>query len=421
MAGVADLFTREFYRQCRDRLNDGGIMCSSLESYSLDGSSFRSILATFHEVFPNMMLWQTNQPDYLMIGSKGPIRIDVDVVAARLVNPRVAADLSRINISRVEELFGHVLLDGSAVAAFTAGAPIHTDDSAAVEYRSPRTFYTNKNLFLRTAVAMSNHLPCDVTPMTESGDPLARTRIVDFVRARGFANRGFIAEWASDLSTALQEYRSAAELNRNDRILRARMEFYLRLGRELIRDQEMASARRLLERLLKMDPHHPIVLVLLGKFALSDEDFPKATSHFRQALKTDPSNADALAHLADISVAAGQFDRAGQLYRRLLRSHPEHLAGLNGLAHILLRDQRALSADTDRVEQAVTLALLACRLTRNQDPRSLDTLSAAYAAAGRLDEARTMARRALDLADAGGNQSLSQRIQRRLKALGEVR
>jgi spermidine synthase len=420
MAGVADLFTKEFYLHCRERLNDGGVMCSFLESYSLDGSSFRSILRTFHEVFPNMLLWQTNQPDFLMIGSKGPIRIDADAVAARLANPSVAADLSRINIGRVEDLFGHVLLDGDAVAAFTAGAPIHTDDSASVEYRSPRTFYTNKDLFLPTAVALSNHLPCDLTPLTGGDDPRTCGRIVDFVRARGFANRGYVAEWKSDLTGALQEYQSAAGLNRRDRILQQRMDFYLGLGRRLIHNGEMAEARTLLERLLKMDQHHPIALVLLGKFTMSDQDFSKAASLFLKPLRTDPTNADALAHLADIRVAAGQFDRARQLYRRLLRSHPDHVAGLNGLARILLRDQRVGTPDADRVAQAVAMARLACRVTRNEDPRSLDTLSAACAAAGLVDEARTVAERALQRAQALNDQELSQKIEMRLRGLGEA-
>ncbi len=40
---------------------------------------------------------------------------------------------------------------------------------------------------------------------------------------------------------------------------------------------------------------------------------------------------------------------------------------------------------------------LACRVTHDEDPRSLDTLSAAYGAAGRMDEARTAARRASSL------------------------
>jgi len=55
------------------------------------------------------------------------------------------------------------------------------------------------------------------------------------------------------------------------------------------------------------------------------------------------------------------------------------------------------------------------------DPNALDTLAAGYAAAGRFDDAVRTASRALALANASGNDSLSNDIRRNLAKYREGR
>ncbi len=59
MAGVANLFSRDFYRLARERLADGGIMVQRLHGYSLFSRELRMIVATFRGVFPHTTLWRT--------------------------------------------------------------------------------------------------------------------------------------------------------------------------------------------------------------------------------------------------------------------------------------------------------------------------------------------------------------------------
>jgi two-component SAPR family response regulator len=57
--------------------------------------------------------------------------------------------------------------------------------------------------------------------------------------------------------------------------------------------------------------------------------------------------------------------------------------------------------------EAVRLAEQACRLTAYKQVRTLGTLAAAYAEAGRFPEAVEMAQRAVGLAKAAGNRQLA--------------
>jgi protein O-mannosyl-transferase len=112
---------------------------------------------------------------------------------------------------------------------------------------------------------------------------------------------------------------------------------------------------------------------------------------------TDPAVPNALAFAL---VQNGDDARAAAVLERAVTAHPDDLNLAHNLARLL-----ATSADV-RVrnsQRALRLALEVCDRTGNSDPRTLDTLAAAYAAAGRLDEARATAARAAERARALGD------------------
>jgi tetratricopeptide (TPR) repeat protein len=65
-------------------------------------------------------------------------------------------------------------------------------------------------------------------------------------------------------------------------------------------------------------------------------------------------------------------------------------------------------------QQALERALRACELTDQAIPEVVDTLAVAYAAAGKFDEARETALKAIRAAESAGNTSLAERIKNRL-------
>jgi len=138
--GVANLFTREFFSLGNERLRDDGVFVQWLQMYQLSTESLRSVLATFHEVFPHVLVFRvrgdTKGKDLILLGSRQALNLDH--VAKRISNPRVAADLARVGIKNVEDVRGWFITDETQLGPAVAGATINTDDNMHVETVAPR-------------------------------------------------------------------------------------------------------------------------------------------------------------------------------------------------------------------------------------------------------------------------------------------
>src|SRR5438067_12465009 len=97
---------------------------------------------------------------------------------------------------------------------------------------------------------------------------------------------------------------------------------------------------------------------------------------------------------------SGPGSRAAAEFNRALQLAPDRVNALNSFAWLLA------TASDDSVrdgKRAVQLAERANALAGNNDPTILHTLAAAYAEAGRFDEALQTARRARKLASRADN------------------
>ena len=138
--GVANLFTREFFTIGRDRLRDDGIFVQWVQIYQLSNESLKSVLATFHDVFPHLAVFRiagsAKGKDLILIGSREPIRLDL--INDRIKEPQVAADLRRVRLNSSTDVMDWFVCDESKLTAALAGAVINTDDNMQVETVAPR-------------------------------------------------------------------------------------------------------------------------------------------------------------------------------------------------------------------------------------------------------------------------------------------
>src|SRR5688500_876312 len=128
MAGIASLFTREFFEGARDRLTPGGVLCQWAHTYDISRDDLRSIVATLLSVFPHGTMWLVGDADVLLLGSTEPLDARIAGMADAMTRPGVADDLASVGVTGPFSLTTLFVAQGEALNAWANGAPLQTDD-----------------------------------------------------------------------------------------------------------------------------------------------------------------------------------------------------------------------------------------------------------------------------------------------------
>jgi spermidine synthase len=140
-AGVASLYTREFYQAAGERLAPGGIFAQWVQTYSIDAQTARTIYATVASVFPHVQTWTTNPGDVVLIASREPIAMDVDTIRRRIgQEPFRTATHVAWRVETAEGVLAHFVAAENVAAAFARGArELNTDDRPVIEFAFARS------------------------------------------------------------------------------------------------------------------------------------------------------------------------------------------------------------------------------------------------------------------------------------------
>ena len=140
--------------------------------------------------------------------------------------------------------------------------------------------------------------------------------------------------------------------------------------------------------------------------------YQDALACLQSAVALMPADPDLRANLGMCQAALGRRAPAMANFREALKLGSDSVTLINNLAWLLATE----TDDTARNgAEAITLAQRACTLTQYRQPSLLDTLSAAYAQAGRFDDAVETAEKARALWSAAGDQSMAQADESLLK------
>ena len=135
-AGVAALYSREFYTLARTRLKAGGYLSQWLPAYQVPPETSLAMVRAFIDVFPQSVLLSGTQAELLLIGTTaGAIEVDPDRLSRALAGaPKVLADLRRIDLGTVKEIVGTFVGSANTLARATRESPAVTDDRPLQEY-----------------------------------------------------------------------------------------------------------------------------------------------------------------------------------------------------------------------------------------------------------------------------------------------
>jgi tetratricopeptide (TPR) repeat protein len=210
---------------------------------------------------------------------------------------------------------------------------------------------------------------------------------------------------AGRLDEAIDRYRRSLGLNP------ASASTHYNLGYALSsrgrRDEAIAELREA----LRIDPDYAQAHNNLGALLQLRGDAVEAQSHFERAVALRPDSVDALTNLAQLLSSRGRPADAVTRFRAALTIDATNAQALSGLAWI-----RATASDPvlrDAAE-AVVLAERAAAVGA-ASVATLDALAAAYASAGRYEEAVKAARSGIELAVSAGQHEAAAQFRLRLQ------
>ena len=277
VAGMATLFTREFYETVRARLRPGGLMVQWVHTHTLAPPEFALLLATFRSVFPRMSLWSPGVGDLIVMGSVDPVGWEYARLSTRFAQtPGVHEDLQSVGIWHPVALFAAFVAGEEALAAYTASVRRpHRDDRPVLEFVTPRFLYVDTTAGINDALQTLRSTPM---PPLAGFDP-SRDMDPDATYLLGFA-------YASLGRPAL----GIPYMERSIQMAPGRGAFHVGLAnqyRDAGRRREAAAAY---QRAIAVDPGQVEARVALGELRLEDGQVREALDLATAALRIDPAH-----------------------------------------------------------------------------------------------------------------------------------
>jgi len=335
MAGIASLFTREFFEAASARLAPGGVLCQWAHTYDISTADLKSIVATFMSVFPQGTLWLVGDGDVLLIGSNTPIDERLAGMAAAWQRPRVKADLASVGATEPFHVLSMLVAQGERLSGWAAGAPIQTDDRAELEFSGPRSIFgraRDDNAALLRELA------------SRPGRPAAVESAAASASLASWRDRGWMLYQADAFRPAYDDFVRAVRGDpRDPRTLEG-------LLRSSASTERAADTRMLLDRLAS-DPANTEAKLAFSRFLASQGAYDQAIQVVLALVQADGGSVAALEQMASILSDVGDKDRMAPVVGRLRAQAPGSeathyysaaLLYLEGRTDLALREARAV-------------------------------------------------------------------------------
>jgi len=143
-AGTVNLYTREFFEICRDRLTADGITC--LWVPPMEASEVQMIMKTFLAVFPQTYVWRSptlSYPGFYLMGVREPGPIDLARLDRGNNDQAIVQDLIEWTQEKISPgmLRNLLVFKPDGLARFVANQPVISDDHPYTEFPLWRSLF----------------------------------------------------------------------------------------------------------------------------------------------------------------------------------------------------------------------------------------------------------------------------------------
>ncbi len=316
ISGVGALFTVDFFKMLKKRLNPGGIACIWVHT-NMSPDSFKSIIRSFSGEFPHVTMWESIAgDDYLLIGSETEYGLSFEKAQHYLSHKTVGHDLNRIGINNVPDLLSLMIMSREKLLQFSASAPMHTDDNSLLEFNAPEYVYKDERAVLVR----------QLTPFIALEPEFVRFSQTD-TKVREKVEKKLAQLQRSE--SQIEDIKKKAEL---ERLLDQAMEEF-NVG-------NISGALKSYKRILQIDPEHVMTYYNMGNIFRELKLTDKAESAYLKTLEINPFYVFGSISLARLHVFSGQPDKAIQVLRDALKWYAgdQEISLYLGLAYSFKKD-----------------------------------------------------------------------------------
>ena len=340
-AGVAALYSREFYELARTRLQPGGYISQWLPTYQVRTSTAEAMVAAFVDVFPQSVLLSGAGSDLILLGVNGPgIEIDpARLQAALAAAPAVRTDLERVDLGALHEIVGTFVGSARRLAEATREVPPIVDDHPMQEYD------------VRSMLNYGHGVPDSIVGLDEvgawcprcfmAGRPVpAMERLNAYLELLKLAYAASSNEMAATRQLWETEGRTVAGSRYLGAIVPESAELHNVLGLGLAESSQIDAAIVEFRRALEIEPDDAPAHWHLGAALASQGQHPDAITHLARAVELDPANSRAHGDLGLILAIQGRLDEAAGHLEVAITLDPQAEGARKNLAVVQQRRAR---------------------------------------------------------------------------------
>ena len=217
---------------------------------------------------------------------------------------------------------------------------------------------------------------------------------------------GAVLQLQGKLDESISHYRQALQIKPNY------AKAYNNLGTALQLQGKLDEAISHYRQALQIEPDDALTHNNLGAVLQSQGRLDEAITHFTKAVELNPNSASAHYVLAWALAKGGRTSEAVKHFKEALRLKPDWVSPMNSLAWLLATHSQDKFRNPG---EAIRFAERVCELTNYDDAGFVDTLAAAYAAAGRFPDAVSAMEKAVELARSADDDERLERMQNRLQ------
>jgi spermidine synthase len=372
MAGLASLFTKDFFEMVKNRLNTNGIFVQWVHSYQIDWADFALIGRTFHKVFPNSVLVSTglfgSVPDYMLIGFYRDGGVDMNAAVKNFPYSRKTGNMVLTN-----PLVCYSLIVNEDLGRLFGEGPVNTDNRPLLEFSAPKVMHFNDST-INARIGSESWLSPKTVNIIREFNANIDSQIDRAVFSLSFNSptRDMV-----DLAKATPEQRARYIGILTDYCSKNVVQDFSFINDPELQKMCIATQIEVMKKKIQTVSDKDRLFFHLANLYLLMNNSEEAVNYYKMSISANPRYDRAYFNLGNVLSEMNRLDEAEKLYREAIRIYPYYAKAYHNFGNILARQgkmeeaaqkfKKALELDPGNIQSHRNLGFVLKKLGRTAE------------------------------------------------------